>query len=445
MKLKNKKITVIGMGITGIETAKFLAQKGALVDLIDNRTEESLSESTMPMSPLIRPLFGSSIPSDDTEMVILSPGVDVNSFCLQKTKAKGTPVLGEIELASRFDQTPIIAVTGTNGKTTTVSLVGAILQNAGIPATVGGNIGTPFITQIEKEFSDYRVLEISSFQLETTDQFRAHIACVLNVTPDHLNRHKTIKNYAQFKERIAANQTNEDFFLLNADDPITASMAKEKSSKILWFSPTQEVDQGAWIENRIIYLRIGNQKDKVCNLEHLNLSLQRQPENVLAALVLSRLAGATLAATQKTFIEFSGLTHRLEWVENIRGIDFVNDSKGTNIGSMQKAVESFSQPIILIAGGQDKGGDFSVLKNLLKQKVKNLVLIGEAKEKIKRSLNGIPPKEEADTLEQAIHLAASRATSGDVVLFSPGCASFDMFKNYEDRGNRFKSIVKSMK
>ncbi len=444
MQLKGKKTTVIGMGITGIETANFLAQQGAEVDLIDNRLKEAFSDIVLPINPNIKTIFGSSVPSKDSELVILSPGVDIESPFLQDIKNRKTPILGEIELASQFNQAPIIAITGTNGKTTTVTLTGAILENSGIPASVGGNIGTPFISQVDKDSPDYRVLEVSSFQLETTNLFRAHIACVLNVTPDHLNRHKTIEDYSKVKERISKNQTNDDYLVLNADDPFTAAMAKGKSSNILWFSLNREVDQGAWIDNESILYRIGNREGKVCNLKDLNVSLRLQAENALAALLLSYLAGANLSAIQNTFSKFPGLQHRLERVATKGGVDFVNDSKGTNVGSMQKAINSFSQPIVLIVGGQDKGGDFSALKVLMKEKVKNLILIGEAKQKIKQSLNGIPPKEEADTLEQAIQIAIKYATPGDVVLFSPGCASFDMFKNYEDRGNQFKKIVNDL-
>jgi UDP-N-acetylmuramoylalanine--D-glutamate ligase len=445
MELKGKKITVIGMGITGIETANFLALKGAEVDLIDSRLREAFSELSLPTNPKIKTTFGSSTPSQNTEMVVLSPGVDIESSQLQEIKKQGTPILGEIELASRFNRIPIIAVTGTNGKTTTVTLTGIILENSGIVARTGGNIGTPFISQIEIDSPNYRVLEISSFQLETTDQFRAHIACVLNVTPDHLNRHKTIEEYARFKERIANNQTKDDFLILNADDPYTADMSKGKTSNILWFSLNQEVQQGAWIHNEKIMFRIGDQEGEVCNLKDLNPSLRLQAENAMAAFLLSYLAGANLSTIQKTFSEFSGLEHRLEKVATIEGIDFINDSKGTNIGSMHKAINSFSKPIVLIMGGQDKGGDFSTLKTLLKNKVKNLILIGEAKEKIKQSLNGTPPKEDSDSLKHAVQKAMQHAVPGDVVLFSPGCASFDMFKNYEDRGNQFKKLVGDLK
>jgi UDP-N-acetylmuramoylalanine--D-glutamate ligase len=444
MQLKGKKTTVIGMGITGIETAKFLAQQGAEVDLIDNRLKEAFSDIALPINQNIKTIFGSSVPSKDSELVILSPGVDLESPFLQDIKNQKTPILGEIELASQFNQAPIIAVTGTNGKTTTVTLTGAILKNSGISASVGGNIGTPFISQVDKDSPDYRVLEISSFQLETTNLFRAHVACVLNLTPDHLNRHRTIEDYARVKEHIANNQTNDDYLVLNADDPFTTAMAKGKTSNILWFSLNREVDQGAWIDNENIFYRIGSREGKVCNLKDLNVSLRLQAENALAALLLSYLAGANISAIQDTFNKFSGLQHRLERVATKGGVDFVNDSKGTNVGSMQKAINSFSQPIVLIVGGQDKGGDFSALKVLMKEKVKNLILIGEAKQKIKQSLNGTPPKEEADTLEQAIQIAVKHATPGDVVLFSPGCASFDMFKNYEDRGNQFKKIVNDL-
>ena len=444
MELKGKKISVIGMGRTGIPTANFLAARGAEVVLTDQKEKNCLENQLKDLSSKVRVTFGTSSPSPDAELIVLSPGFDINSSLLDSHRKRGVEVISEIELAYRFNTTPIIAVTGTNGKTTTTTLIGKILEEAGKKVRVGGNIGIPFISLVDDKPKDFIVLEVSTFQLEGIKQFKPDIAVVLNITPDHLNRHKTMDCYASLKGRIALNQTEGDFLILNQDDPIVLDVGRDKRARKRYFSITTRVNSGAFFEGGSLILQQEGAKQVLCPVSELKPVMQWQIENVLAAAAAAAIAGVGVNDIAKIIKEFSGLEHRLEWVRKLRGVDFVNDSKGTNIGSVQKSLKSFDQPIILIAGGQDKGGDFSPLKDLFKSKVKHMVLIGEAKTKIRKLLNGSFSYEEADSLEMAVNLAVCKAVAGDVVLLSPACASFDMFKDYEDRGKQFKAIVNNL-
>lgn len=444
MELKGKKISVIGMGRTGIPTANFLATRGAEVVLTDQKERVDLETQLKNLNPKVRAIFGNLSPSPDADLIVLSPGFDINSPLLDAARKRGVEIISEIELASRFNTAPIIAVTGTNGKSTTTTLIGKILEQAGRKVKVGGNIGIPFISFIDNEPKDFIVLEVSTFQLEGIEQFKPHIGVLLNITPDHLNRHKTMEHYAELKGRIALNQTENDFLILNQDDPVVLDAGRDKRGRKRYFSMKTEVDAGAFLENKTLMLKQGGIKQAVCAVNELKPVMQWQIENILAAVAATALAGISTSTIAATIKNFSGLEHRLEWVRKLRGVDFVNDSKGTNIGSVQKSLRSFDQPIILIAGGQDKGSDFSPLKDLFKEKVKHLVLIGEAKTKIRKLLNGSFSYEEADSLETAVNRAVCKAVAGDVILLSPACASFDMFKDYEDRGRQFKAIVNNL-
>lgn len=441
MDLKDKHIAVIGMARTGIATANFLAAHGARVVLTEQKNREEFADASSALDSKIKTAFGNSAPPVDAELIVLSPGVDINSPFLDDARKRGTAIISEIELAYHFNSAPIIAVTGTNGKTTTTTLIGNLLEQSGKKMRVGGNIGIPFISLIGGETPDYMVLEVSTFQLEAIERFRPKIALILNITPDHLNRHKTMKQYAELKGNIAKNQTDEDFLVLNADDPLALKAAEDKKAKKLHFSLEKEVAEGAWVRDGIIRLRIGSQEQEICEITCLKQNMQWQVENLLAVVITGALAGVDARIMAETLKNFPGLEHRLELVTTVRGIDFVNDSKGTNVGSVLKSLNSFTRPIILIVGGQDKGNDFSPLKPLFKKKVKHLILIGEAKSKIRQILNGTPSCEEADTLETAVSAAMRHAVPGDVVLLSPACASFDMFRDYADRGNQFKTIV----
>ncbi|MBI4385062.1 MAG: UDP-N-acetylmuramoyl-L-alanine--D-glutamate ligase [Nitrospinae bacterium] len=444
MELKGKKISVIGMGRTGVPAANFLAARGARVMLTDQKGREELLGRTATLDPAVETAFGNCAPSQGSDLIVLSPGFDINSPLLDEARGRGTEIVSEIELACRFAIAPIVAVTGTNGKTTTTTLIGKILESAGKDIRVGGNIGIPFVSLLENPPRDFYVLEVSTFQLEGIQRFRPRIGVLLNITPDHLNRHKTMAHYAALKGRVAANQTEDDFMVLNQDDPLVLEQARDMRARKRYFSVEKEVEAGGFLKKGVLTLRQDGKERPICSAEELKPVMRWQLENVLAAATAASLAGAGPEAIAETLKSFSGLEHRLEWVRTLRGVDFVNDSKGTNVGSVEKSLRSFDRPIILIAGGQDKGSDFSPLKNLIKARVKRLVLIGEARPKFRQILNGSTDCEEAESLESAVRLALEKAVPGDIVLLSPACASFDMFKDYEDRGKQFKKIVNGL-
>jgi len=444
MELKNKNITVIGMGRSGIAVANFLADKQARVTLIDQKERQDLEEAVQKLNPAVQTRFGSSTLAGNEALIILSPGIDIDSSFLESAVRQGIPIWSEVELACRFSTCPIVAITGTNGKSTTTTLIGEILQAGGKSALIGGNIGIPFISLIDQKEPDFLVLEISSFQMEAIEKFRPKISVILNITPDHLDRHKTMAVYTRLKEKISDHQTENDYLLLNQDDPNTKNLGRNSRAQKLFFSATEDVETGVFLRENVLMLRRHATEKKICDLADLNQVMQWQVENVLAASLASSLLNIPLEIIAETLKQFTGLQHRMEWVRTYQGIDFINDSKGTNVGAVQKSLQSLSRPVVLIAGGKDKDSDFLPLKQTLKQKVKHLILIGEARSKFRKILNGSFDYEEASSMEDAVRKAAENAASGDVVLLSPACASFDMFKNYEDRGNQFKSIVHNL-
>jgi UDP-N-acetylmuramoylalanine--D-glutamate ligase len=441
MQLGMEKTTVIGMGRTGIAVANFLAAQKIPVTLIDAKPRTELKEAIRALDPAVHTSFGHSEPPVDAERIILSPGVDIHAPFLQEALKRGVEIISEIELASRFTKTPVIAVTGTNGKSTVTTLIGDILKLAGKKIAVGGNLGAPFIRLLREEPVDYFVLEISTFQLEGVKTFHPRLAMILNITPDHLDRHKTFEEYAALKGEIAAYQTEEDALILNSDDKNTVDQGENKSSRKFYFSMSREVEEGVFLRNNIIVSRFNGKDRNLIPVRELKPAMQCQVENVLAAVAVTTLLGTPADDITGAVREFSGLEHRIEWVRTVRGIDFVNDSKGTNAGSVNKSLTSFSRPVILIAGGKDKDGDFRSLKSIFKKKVKHLVLIGETKNKFRQILNGSFSYEDAENMEDAVARAVNKAQPGDVVLLSPGCSSFDMFKDYVERGERFKDIV----
>jgi UDP-N-acetylmuramoylalanine--D-glutamate ligase len=445
MDLKNKTISVIGLGKTGVATANFLSLQGAKVSIMDTKSRDQLSELASQLLPDVKVVYKNCEPHPDSEIVVISPGVDIESSFLKVSRQNGAEIISEIELASRMNNISLIGITGTNGKSTCTSLIGEILKEGGISAVVGGNLGTPFISLLDQERVEYRVLEISSFQMEATHSFHPKIAIILNITPDHLDRHESFEQYAGLKEKIYANQTKEDFLILNQDDPSTHALGKNCPAKQIHFSLENSLKYGVYVQNGKIFANIDAFEGEIFTLSLLSRGLRWQVENVLPAVATALLLGVPLKSIQNVLRNFTGLEHRLEWVCNRDGVDFINDSKGTNVGSVCKSLNTFDRPIILIAGGKDKNADFSSLKNIMKKKVKHLVLIGETRPKFRSVLNGSFGYEESDSLEGAVNLAKEKAEKGDVVLLSPACASFDMFKDYIDRGNQFKSIVNNLK
>jgi UDP-N-acetylmuramoylalanine--D-glutamate ligase len=376
------------------------------------------------------------------DLIVISPGVPMNIPALEKARAAEIPVLSEVELAYRFLRRPLIAITGTNGKTTTTTLIGEMLRAGGRKAFVGGNIGNPLIAYIEgPQDDDWVVAEISSFQLEGIAEFRPKVSVLLNITEDHLDRYDSFKDYIAAKARIFANQKREDYVVLNADDPLTVSFARGMAPQVILFSALGPVSFGSFLTREGIFFREMNGTKEKYELGHLKIRGAHNLENLMAAIAVGKLCGCPQEALQKVLNEFPGIEHRLEWVVRLDGVNYFNDSKGTNVGSVVKSLQSFEEPVILIAGGKDKGGDYGPLKELIARRVKGMALIGEAKERMAAALGGLTETAKLGTLEEAVTWAKTRACPGDVVLLSPACSSYDMFNNYQERGKQFKEIV----
>ena len=476
MELKDKRVLVVGLGKSGVASALFLKAHGARVTVSDTKSGDELrNEIPVLLDHGITVETGGH--GDRTfhgqDLIVVSPGVPVDAPPLVQAKAQGVSVIGEIELAAQFLPGPIVAITGSNGKTTTTTLAGEIMTAAGFPALVGGNIGTPAISLAERAQPEtVIVLEVSSFQLETIQTFRPKVAVVLNVTPDHLDRHRTFEAYTDAKARIFENQQTSDFSVLNAADPTCVAMAARTRAQVFWFSRQKEVQQGTWVQDGAIVFRgaqkevkpapsfaqdsvfIGpNERQTIMLVSEIPLKGAHNLENVLAAACAGVLMGCAHEKIRQAVREFKAVEHRLEFVASIGGVDYYNDSKATNVDATIKALESFPANIHLILGGKDKGSDYTVLSDLLRQRVKRVYTIGAAAAKIESQIvsssgahgkNGGPEIVHAETLEHALRKAHSAAQPGDVVLLAPACASFDQFKNYEHRGQTFKEIVRAL-
>ncbi len=447
MELNNKRVLVVGLGKSGVASALFLKAHGAQVTVSDTKSGDELrNEIPVLLDHGITVETGGH--GDRTfrgqDLIVVSPGVPVDAPPLEQARALGEAVIGEVELAAQFLPGPVVAITGSNGKTTTTTLTGEILTAAGLPTLVGGNIGTPAISLAERANPETAiVLEISSFQLETIQTFRPKVAVVLNVTPDHLDRHRTFEVYVDAKARIFENQQDTDFAVLNADDPTCAAMGPRTRGQVFWFSRQNEVKQGAWVRDGDIVFRDAKGQREIMQISEIPLKGVHNLENVLAAVCAGVLMGCPPDKIRQAVCNFKAVEHRLEFVATIRGVDYYNDSKATNVDATMKALESFPANIHLILGGKDKGSDYSVLNDLLRQRVKRVYTIGAAAAKIESQIKG-PEIVHAETLENAIRKANATALSGDVVLLAPACASFDQFKNYEHRGQMFKEIVRGL-
>ncbi|HUD22220.1 MAG TPA: UDP-N-acetylmuramoyl-L-alanine--D-glutamate ligase [Acidobacteriaceae bacterium] len=450
MELKNKRVLVVGLGKSGKSAAMFLRDRGAQVTVSDSRSAEALASeipALLDAGVMVETGGHGLLTFRRQDLIVVSPGVPYDTPELQQVRAFGVPIIGELELASRFLQGQIVAITGSNGKTTTTALLGKIFADAGGPTLIGGNIGTPVIDLIAQSTPQTTsVLEVSSFQLETVVEFRPHIAVVLNITPDHLDRHGTFENYAAMKARITARQTAEDLLVLNAEDKPTQMIAARTKAQIFWFSGCRPIKQGAFAHGEsVIYLpREGARPEPVMPLAEIPLKGAHNVENVLAAVCAARLGGVSSQSIRASVASFKAVEHRLEFVANVRGVAFYNDSKATNVDATKKALEAFASGVHLILGGKDKNSDYTELADLLRTRVKIVYTIGSAAEKIERQLAGVVKIVSAGTLEAAVREAARLAVVDDVVLLAPACASFDQFTSYEHRGRVFKDLVKGL-
>jgi UDP-N-acetylmuramoylalanine--D-glutamate ligase len=452
MELNGKRVLVVGLGKSGVASALFLKKHGARVSVSDTKSGDELrNEIPVLLDHGITVETGGH--GERTfrgqDLIVVSPGVPVDAPPLVQARSLGETVIGEIELAAQFLPGPIVAITGSNGKTTTTTLAGEIMTAAGFSTLVGGNIGTPAISLAERARPEtVIVLEVSSFQLETIQTFRPKVAVVLNVTPDHLDRHRTFEIYANAKARIFENQQAEDFAVLNADDATCVAMAARTKAQVFWFSRHKEVQHGAWVRDGRILFRDSAGQREILQVSEIPLKGAHNLENILAAVCAGVLMGCAPEKIRQAVRDFKAVEHRLEFVATVNGVDYYNDSKATNVDATIKALESFPANIHLILGGKDKGSDYSVLNDLLRQRVKRVYTIGAAAAKIESQIvsskNGGPELVHAETLENALRKAHAAAQSGDVVVLAPACASFDQFKSYEHRGQVFKEIVRGL-
>jgi UDP-N-acetylmuramoylalanine--D-glutamate ligase len=448
MDLQNKRVLVVGLGKSGVASALFLKAHGASVTVSDARPKEQLGKEI----PLLLDR-GIAVETGGhgertfrgQDLIVVSPGVPIDAPPLVQARSLGEPVIGEVELAAQFLPGKIIAITGSNGKTTTTTLTGEIIAASGFPAVVGGNIGTPAISLVERATPEtFVVLEVSSFQLESIQSFHPKVAVILNITPDHLDRHHTFAAYVAAKARIFENQDLGDFTVLNADEPTCMELASRTQAQVFWFSRKREVPEGAYVANDHIFFRDGQGIREIMPLSEISLKGAHNVENVLAAACTAALLGCEAGKIREAIRNFKAVEHRLEYIATVRGVEYYNDSKATNVDATMKAIESFPANIHLILGGKDKGSDYSVLNDLLKARVKRVYTIGAAAEKIESQIKGAAQISYAGTLDVALRLTAENAKPGDVVVLAPACASFDQFQNYEHRGRVFKELVQSL-
>lgn len=444
---QGKRVLVVGLARTGEVTSLFAAGYGATVTATDEKPESELAATAERLRAAgVKLELGGHTPEIflEKDLIVLSPGVPANLPPLKHARAAGIPVWSEIELAWRFLRGKLVAITGSNGKTTTTALVAHILKTAGIPTLVGGNIGTPLLALVESSTdSTVTVAEVSSFQLETIEAFRPEIGVVLNLTPDHLDRHASFEEYAAAKMRLFENQLDRDAAVLNADDPEVTKRMPSKG-QVFWFSRQKRVAAGAFLRDGQIIFRHDGEEVAVGRRNEIPLRGEHNVENVLAACAAAYLAGAEPGAIANGVKTFRGVEHRLEFVAEIGGIQFFNDSKATNVDAALKAIEAFPGPLIVILGGKDKGSPYTPLVGPLRQRARMAILIGAAADKIAADLGDAIPYVHAGTLDRAVQLAISGAQPGDTVLLAPACSSFDQFENYEHRGRAFKELVRSL-
>ncbi len=464
MELANKTIIVVGLGVTGMALARFLKKRGAVVRVTDQAAEGALGARAQKLAEMgIALELGShrSQTFKKADLVVLSPGVPHTIEPVLRAKARGVPVLGEIELASRFINEPILAVTGTNGKTTTTEILGSMLKSSGFNVFVGGNIGTPLIGYVDaQQKADFIVAELSSFQLDTIDTFRPKIGVLLNITADHLDRYPNFDAYAASKIRIFKNQQPGDIAVLNGSDPLVRFLTKPLKSTKLYYASLNIEDKGAVINGTRIWFRFHESKKRdhsepiaklascdqsFLNVSKLKLKGRHNLENAAAAALAALAAGASPQTVQQALNRYQGAAHRLEHINTIHGVEFINDSKATNVDAVIRAVESFSKPVVLIMGGLDKGGNFQALREVLAGHVRKLIVMGKAAALIESALGDTLPTISVASMADAVKQAYRVVSPGSVILLSPGCASFDMYDNYAQRGEDFRNAVENFK
>ena len=450
MDLSNKKVMVVGTGISGIGAVSLLNKAGADVILYDGNEKLDIKEVEKKLGENKAQIIIGKLDDNITDIVdllVISPGVPIDSDIVLKFKHENVPVWGEIELAYSFDKGKVIAITGTNGKTTTTALVGEIVKEYENETFVVGNIGNPYTKEVLKTSEkSYTVAEISSFQLETVHKFHPIVSSILNITPDHLNRHHTMECYAQTKEMISYNQNRKDVCVLNYDDEILREFGKKCSANVVWFGRINRPEVGAFLDGDIIKYTDGENVEDMLNVNDMNLIGTHNYENVMAAICIAKAAGVPDDIIIRVVKQFKAVEHRIEFVASKNDVLYYNDSKGTNPEAAVKAIEAMSRPTILIGGGYDKGSEFDLYVKAFKGRVKKLVLIGQRSDKIAQTAikYGFTDIIKADSLKEVVDICAREAQPGDAVLLSPACASWGMFDNYEQRGRMFKEYVNAL-
>ena len=447
IELAGKQVLVVGLARTGVATALFCAARGARVTATEERPESEIAEVAAKLRAAGVTLeLGGHGPRTfvEQDLIVPSPGVPPTMPVLAAARAAGVPVWSEIELAWRFLHGRLICITGSNGKTTTTSLIGHILETAGLPVQAAGNIGTPLISRVDvSSDSGFTVVEASSFQLESISAFRPDVAVLLNLTPDHLDRHGSMESYARAKARLFENQTEQDAAVVNADDAEASQYAPSRPH-VFWFSRKKRVASGCFLRNDEIVFRRDGSETVLLRRTDIGLRGDHNVENVLAAAAAATLAGVEPEAIAEGVRSFAGVEHRIEYVATVSGVEYFNDSKATNVDATLKALDAFSGNVLVILGGKDKGCDYAILRDALRRHARMVLLIGSAANKIEAQLGRIVPAEHAGTMARAVEIAAERAQPGDTVLLAPACASFDQFESYEHRGRVFKQLVRDL-
>ncbi len=458
-KFKGKRILVVGFGVSGVSVARYMAKQGAKVIVTDQKQRTELLESINSCADLkLEFELGKHNPKTFTsvDVIVLSPGVPLKSQALDEAREKGIPIVSEIDLAVSAIKEPIIAITGTNGKTTTTTLIGELLKADDKKVFVGGNIGRPLLDYVMSgDKVDYVIAELSSFQLEITERLAPAVAVFTNMEPDHQDRYPDYDSYVTAKKRLLKSCNKNSFVVLNYDNPTVAQFSFENPGRLIWFTKKNPIDvQGGFAETFVgVYFQAEgkrlvvkmNGREDAYDLAKFKLLGEHNRENLMAAICTATAMGVQPRAIQTVIDQFRGIAHRMEFVRKKDGVYFINDSKGTNVMSVERALSSFpTNPIILIAGGKDKGADFTPLQALVEDHCKILILVGEAKEKINRALGDFAETYLVGTFEEAVLLSFQKSRTGDIILLSPGCASYDMFRNYEERGDYFKKLVNQL-
>jgi UDP-N-acetylmuramoylalanine--D-glutamate ligase len=443
--VEDKKILVLGLARSGLAAARLFSEEGATVRSSDQKSEKDLGPGVEELRRLgveVETGGHSTAILQDVDLVVVSPGIPDRAPILKQARQAGIPIYSELEAASWWARAPMVAVTGSNGKTTTTTLLGRIFRRAGRICRVAGNIGCPLSAEVRSVPPDgVLVVEVSSFQLEHVEAFRPRVGVILNITPDHLDRHRTMETYARLKARLLTNQTAADTAVLNLDDPRTAALAGEVSGTPVGYSIHRRVQGGVFVRDEAVWSGLSGAEEKVMEAGRIALPGPHNLSNALAAVAAAQTMGVELPVCAEELTTFEGLEHRLELVRILDEVRYINDSKATNVEAVEQALLSFPRGILLIAGGRDKDADFSRLNRLIEQRVRRLILLGEAREKMHQAWEGLTSMSLVNDLGEAVRLAHGEARPGETVLLSPACASFDMFRDFEDRGNTFKRIV----